>query len=820
MITFIWLFVALSVPVPAAADNGEKANGVDISQMDLLSGIPTLLVMVAGFIQIFSSPVRMFRWRIEHFVHWLQTSIERDFSVSLYSCSGACHTRTYTSNLQSIEQRIWANTGTTSPMGCKGADVLTADDMVEIIQSGNGHTLVMLAKASKYPHVARLETAVRVIEYAPRAGRRVIFWQWSAMSVPYFFSWIFRHGLPPYIYATALMLRNMYRRMFDCVPHERVKLTVNYRISDLAHHKIVAQHTPFVRYTLYVLLMQLVDKRVSVHKKVVSVNGVIRPMRANDAWHEGTEKKFGHLWSIAHRLAFSVGTDECAAANMLFACGLHSLRVVLLSQGGFGPPYVITSSFRAVDCCVQESALIVYHGSIDAVHECLLQSDTRGHYDMLLKALQSPLGNSIQRKQECQILLNMALLPLDPSEMQKQFDQPAKQMAFPEPRMHMPEPESNLEIEGRPISSDLYQRLCKAQCELFKRLNKDVDEFAVPEMYWGPHLWLLRMLRISFSRVNKAYSKNDRKKVLQLPQLVRCKIKMLCFSPYQLQFGIDIENIDVLGISEMHTVFGNTDELDNPNYCRSMPAWCLCSQHCRGICTLIVNELKMNIMSRGYSCYPYVFTAVGDVPKYALNGAEYNLDQRVSNAPFVLPEQVTGKFGVRLLCAAKKVDDNFKRVALDNNKSPPCSRFDKGEYVQSRLIYQNKPMLLAIYGDQLYKARQSDISENEQWPHPEFMRDVKTDVLDDESMFVDQVEPLVVDSDNIVARSADIQASLSVGRLKHQRNQETKHPSNLETPFRSILTVSEADSQALEPTESAPGATNEVSQLTMNVEQA
>ncbi|KAJ2657119.1 hypothetical protein IW148_005329, partial [Coemansia sp. RSA 1199] len=208
--------------------------------------------------------------------------------------------------------------------------------------------------------------------------------------------------------------------------------------------------------------------------------------------------------------------------------------------------------------------------------------------------LQSPLGNSIQRKQECQILLNMALLPLDPSEMQKQFGQSAKQMAFPEPRMHMPEPESNLEIEGRPISSDLYQRLCKAQ-----------------------------------------------------------------------------------------------------------------------------------------------------------------------------------------------FDDNFKLVALDHNKSPPCSRFDKGEYVQSRLIYQNKPVLVAIFGDQLYAARPDSLYTG-RWPHPEFMRDVKTGALVGESMLVDQVEPLVIDSDNL-ARSADIRASLSVGRLKYQRNLETKHPSNLETPFRSIL---------------------------------
>ncbi|KAJ2444439.1 hypothetical protein IWW46_002020 [Coemansia sp. RSA 2440] len=777
------LLVMLGVPALAATD--EKANGVDISQMDLLSGVPTLLVMVAGFIQIFASPVGVFHWRIEHFVHWLRSSIERDFSVSLYSCKNSCHSRTYTSNLQSIEQRIWANTSTTSPMGCKGADVLTADDVVEIIQNGSGGTLVMLARAAKYPHVARFETAVRVIEYAPRAGRRVIFWQWSAMAVPYFFSWLFRHGVPLYIHTITTMLRNMCRRLFDYVPHERVKVTVNYRISELARHKINAQHVSFVRYTLYVLLMQLVNKRVSIHKKVTSVDGVNRPMRASREWHEGTEKKFGHLWSIAHRLVFLIGTDECAAAKLLFACGLHSLRVVVLSQGGFGPPYVVTSSFRAVDCCVQESALIVSHGSINVVHECLLQNGTRGNYDMLLKALQSPLGDSIQRKQECQILLTMALLPLDPSELEKLFAQSEQQVTFPEPKMYIPKYVPSLEIEGRPITPDLYQRLCKAQCELFKHLNKVVDEFAVPDMYWGPHLWLLRILRISFSKVNKAYAKNDKKKILGLPLLVRCKIKMLCFSPYQLRFGIDPkEDVYVEGISEMHTVFNNQDELVDPKYCRSMPAWCLCSQHCRGICTLIVNELKMNIMSNGYNCYPYVFSAVADAPNYVLKIVKINQGKLVPTRPYVAPHRVVGESGVRLLCAAKQVDDIFKPVDLNDTKSA-YDRFDTCEYVQSRLIYQNQPMLLAIYGDKLFEARQS-VEENERWPHPQFMRDVKSEALDGENMFVDRVEPLELDSDSIVAQSSNIRAGLSVGRLKYQRNQETKNPSDLEKPFRSI----------------------------------
>ncbi|KAJ2184569.1 hypothetical protein EV181_004314, partial [Coemansia sp. RSA 532] len=80
----------------------------------------------------------------------------------------------------------------------------------------------------------------------------------------------------------------------------------------------------------------------------------------------------------------------------------------------------------------------------------------------------------------------------------------------------------------------------------------------------------------------------------------------------------------------------------------------------------------------------------------------------------------------------------------------------------------------------------SDVEENERWPHPNFMRDVKSEALDGENMFVDRVEPLELDSDSIVAQSSNIRAGLSVGRLKYQRNQETKNPSDLEKPFRSI----------------------------------
>ncbi|KAJ2843162.1 hypothetical protein IWW36_005648, partial [Coemansia brasiliensis] len=67
-----WLLFLLP---PVRAEDG----GADIKQIDLVSGIPTLLVTVIAFIQILPSPVKVFEWRIKHFVEWLESSVETDF---------------------------------------------------------------------------------------------------------------------------------------------------------------------------------------------------------------------------------------------------------------------------------------------------------------------------------------------------------------------------------------------------------------------------------------------------------------------------------------------------------------------------------------------------------------------------------------------------------------------------------------------------------------------------------------------------------------------------------------------------------------------
>ncbi|KAJ2826809.1 hypothetical protein IWW50_002186, partial [Coemansia erecta] len=597
------LVLALAVPV--------KAN-TSVSDMDLLSGAPTVLAAVAAFIQILPSPVKVFRGRVTHFVEWLQRNIETDFDVSLYSCTKKCMTQTYDANLEAIERRVRVNSGVADTVGCAGTALLTTEEAVAIIQNGSGRTLMCLARAARYPYVDRLETAVRVIRHAPMSGRRVIFWQWAAMSVPYFFSWCFRHGLPRWFYWAFLILRNILRRWRRLMPRERQrsgKINIEYRMAALARHKMDAQHVPFVRFALYVMLMLESGKYVSIRKGVANNTDKQRPADADSNWQLGNEEKFRHPCIDARTLALRVATDECSAVRLLYASALHSMRVVLLGQqhqGGYAPPYVVTSSFRAAICHLQNTMLVVSHGSIDTVFQCLLQGKARGHFDLLLKHMQSRLGSHVLRKTECQILLNIALLPLElrviaPKDNVGPSTQPSR----------VP---TTYEVDGKVILPEQYKQLCRAQCTLLEELDTELENFASPDLYWGPHPWLLRMLFISISRANAFDVDKGCKDKYKFVKLLRVKIKMLCFSPYQLRFGLE-SNETLDDFYELGTKFGNEDELDSPEFCRSMPAWCLCTSHCRGICTLIVNELEMKIVVKGYFNQPYLFTATSDPEK-------------------------------------------------------------------------------------------------------------------------------------------------------------------------------------------------------------
>ncbi|KAJ2671160.1 hypothetical protein IWW42_003569 [Coemansia sp. RSA 1085] len=796
-------------------------EGANIREIDLVSGIPTLLVAVVAFIQILPSPVKVFQWRIKHFVEWLESIIETDFGISLHTCSKKCPTYTYNGTEKAIASRIQANIGSESATGCMQGGLLTHEDVIEAVQQGSGESLVWLARLCGYPHVGRLETAVRVIKYAPSIGRRVIIWQWGAMSLPYFSSWLFRHGLPRLVYSLFLFLRNLCRRALSRLPDEFPTLTVNYRMAQLAQHKTLDQHRPFVRYALYFVLLELANKSLSIRSFRDMLkpgdSGVRRPAwAAGDVeWRQGNEGEFRRAAVASRRIAQKVATDECSAARLMFSFCLHSIRVMALCQGGFAPAYVTSGSFSAVESWVEDTLLVISHSTIDTVYQRMLKISARTHYNVLLKRLQSPLGDHLLCKRECIVLLNMALMPLDASALDPQLN-----------------PEEVYEVAGKHVDRRLYQKLYNAQCDLFDQLsNSLLPLFMKPDIYWGPQIWLLSLLRKSISSSTQLDCAID----------LSTKLKMLGFSLFQPRF-VSENSTDEL--YDLHAVFGTCNELDDERFCRSMPAWCMCTEHCRGICTLIVNELQLNIMVESYLHCPYVFTAIADPPKSSAPSTANTNSANVSNAqdannteaangsnaiastsinsaadPAEAGSQHTnaessidmetysevqqnkvatdmlshelpaskGPSSVRLICINSWTGldrDQFGEPKTNAGKLDPARRFETTHYWLSTLLYQDKPLVVVIRGSRLYASKTSQPNPPGEWPYAGYMAEVKETVRRGESVCVDKAHHLVLDSVDPVALLASRRAYMSYGRLKFQQSEDMKNRMVLPPPFR------------------------------------
>ncbi|KAJ2452883.1 hypothetical protein EV183_002620 [Coemansia sp. RSA 2336] len=804
----------LLLPVAWAED-----GGVSITDMDLLSGIPTVLVAVIAFIQILPSPVKVFQWRIRHFVEWLSNAVETDFGISLHTCSRNCHTYMYNGTEKATASRIQANIGSESATGCMEADLLTFEDVIGVVQQGSGESLVWLARLCGYPHVGRLETAVRVIKYAPLVGRRVIIWQWSAMSLPYLCSWLFRHGLPRLVYSFFLVLRNLFRRALAKLPNEYPKLTVNYRMAQLAQHKTLDQHAPFVRYALYFVLMELAGKSVSIRSFRDMLkpgdSGVHRPAWAADdvEWRQGNEAEFRRAAVASRRVAQRIATDECSAARLMFSFCLHSIRVMALCHGGFAPAYVTSGSFSAVECWVEDTLLIISHSTIDAVYQRMLKISARAHYNVLLKRLQSPLGDHLLQKRECIVLLNMALMPLNISALDSKSN-----------------PEKVFEVAGKGIERRLFEKLCRAQCDLFVQLNDDIlPLFLKPDIYWGPQLWLLSILRKSMTSSAELDSAME----------LSTKLKMLAFSLFQPRFTSEKSSDRFYSL---HALFGVSNELDEERFCRSMPAWCICDGHCRGICTLIVNELELNIMVESYCYRPYVFTAFADpvspCESPAANTSDANgtndandannpvastsnspidhisnaadpaeaespnisecIPQQHANeedssdidsysivqsqpAPTNVPSEALpasrGVSTIRLICINNWTEldrSQFGKHLANPGNSEPARRFDMTHYLLSTLLYRDKPLVVAIRGNQLFVSNVSQ-PDNSKWPYADYMSDMKENVRKGQSVCVEKAHHLVLDSVDPVALLASRRAYMSYGRLNFEQSSDMKN---------------------------------------------
>ncbi|KAJ1798748.1 hypothetical protein LPJ56_006741, partial [Coemansia sp. RSA 2599] len=104
-------------------------SAVQVNQMDLLSGIPTILVIVAGLVQIWPSPAKVYQRHLADFVVWLKAGIEKDFCVSLYFCEKKCQTQLYDPSFDMVQKRIRINIGDIKDICCIGNSMIPAEEL-------------------------------------------------------------------------------------------------------------------------------------------------------------------------------------------------------------------------------------------------------------------------------------------------------------------------------------------------------------------------------------------------------------------------------------------------------------------------------------------------------------------------------------------------------------------------------------------------------------------------------------------------------------------------------------------------------------------
>ncbi|KAJ1656430.1 hypothetical protein GGF38_004580, partial [Coemansia sp. RSA 25] len=446
-------------------------NKVAVNQMDLLGGVTGLVALTAALIQILPSPVRLCHHRLQHFLDWLKDSIESDFCVSLYTCTNKCHTQMYEPNSESLRRRILTSIGEADSVGCTGNEHLTADDLVEVIQTGgNAKTLLELARLARYPEMGKLRRAIRTVYYSPTNGRSVTVIQWMGFLSYGLAYWLVSTGIPPAWRRFWRVVFNIVRRVRGRRPihhgDAKARAVLNYRIAGLARHRIVFQHVPWVRYALYYMLTEMAKRRLSARSWSMDETRA----SVDCSQHQPNEHAhiFNHVMLGERRLVTRMATDECSAARLLYSNALHSLRVLLLCEAvAYVPPYLQTSSFRMVERKLTATMLVATHSRMDAVYRALFDEIGGKHpasfqmmaantdrsqdrvyvhasYDILLKQLQSKLGRMVVDGCEIYVLLNLTLLHLDlPG-----FNSPANAAALPE-----------LEIDGVQIPVDLLQKL-------------------------------------------------------------------------------------------------------------------------------------------------------------------------------------------------------------------------------------------------------------------------------------------------------------------------------------------------------------------------
>ncbi|KAJ2840396.1 hypothetical protein FBU31_000454, partial [Coemansia sp. 'formosensis'] len=637
--TLLALLARLTLGADAGSSGGDSSSSgkVAINQIDLLGGTTGLVALTAALIQILPSPVQLCQRRLQRFLDWLKSRISDDFCVTLYTCTGKCHTQTYEPNSESMRRRILTSIGEADSVGCLGCEHLTVDELVTMIQTGdNVKTLLEVAQLTRYPEMGKLRCAVRTVYYSPTNGRSVVIIQWLGFLFCGLAYWLVSTGVPPAWRQFWRVLSNLARRLRRRPPIHgtaKPKTGLDYRMADLARHRIVFQHVPWARYALYFILTDMVGRQLSARSWSMDENRAGADTLSNEP--NENAPIFDHAMLRERRLITRMATDECSAARLLYSNALHSLRVLLLSESvAYVPPYLITSSFRAVRRKLAKTMLVATHSDLDAVYRALfdeggdmspsaqmLRANTIGFrarqgqrayvhaaYDLLLKRMQSPLGRQITSGCEVYVLLNLTLLPLHLPLNLSTDSSPRSSASELASGRETPPPS---DIEGVLIPADLLEKLVLGRDATGAYIRDLLELFLSPDIYWGSTLWLLHMLLKAYGEfIETGLTAEDREKGESTFMAIRTELKLLCFSPFQPRYGLPgtfIPDYPIATRHALHVPLGSWDVLDDAQYCNSVPAWCTCVGHCSGLCTLIVGELTMHISMTRYFYTPYAF---------------------------------------------------------------------------------------------------------------------------------------------------------------------------------------------------------------------
>ncbi|KAJ2157263.1 hypothetical protein GGF46_004631 [Coemansia sp. RSA 552] len=764
------------VAAKGGAEDGDDDEGIQIKEMDLLSGVPALVFALAAFIQILPLPVEVYSPPLGRFLGWLRNSIEEDFAHTLLACSERCVGQNYQPNPYWVDQWLKASLSDMDPIECGQGSPLCVDDLVAVAQEkGSSDLFLRLARLACYPHMRELTVGVRAIQYSPSTGRRFVAFQWFGLFLSYIYHTVFYNGLVDKIRAVRRVFSTLYRRIFLSLrPAQRygaVCASHGYRISDLARHRIIHEHLHWVRYGIYNMLTEKAGKHICV-KPQIGLRGAAfyvdhMYMTPKHTMHPGLK---GAL------LARAIAIDKCSAAKVLYSIAFHSVRVMLLcSEMGYAPPYIIASSYNsAYNTAHREQSSLVLrfdYTPLSQTYSALYYSDKphdiglfNADYGILLKALQSPLGDMIVARYEVTVRLDMKLLDM-PESMYLHYPEHIGEDGQLDSNGHDWCPD--IQVDGISLDRSELLRVFQAQMGLVSRTCPLVWQYDALGLFWGPDFWLLYTLQKALP-VPSAKAVPQESKHMRDLYLLPLDIMLMRMSNFQPYLGV--RDGDTLasgkapkghGWARLWSKVSNMVVPYSSDYASSVPAWCICHAHCRGICTLIVNELDMFINRRSYCDVPYMFSSRTE-PK--------------------------GKYPQLVCLNTKKVlhganSPSGKGTTLWHAEDPaPVARFESAEYLLSKLLYASTTKTVAIFKDQIIpcKRLKKEVVGEDLYS---ISRHFKTSIWKSTYKIskVRLVPPRLDEIDNIVLGGIN---GLSAGRLQYNAAIEAKTKRSLEKPFR------------------------------------